>query len=337
MRPGYEPPTSELLSGKLLNQETARINDKIKEIIKNSENLTLEHDLAKITISSCNQITSFFKRSHIVGKLLSDATTTLQIVGEGLKTYCETKWTSMYEVISSMSRLRIALEHVLKNNPNEITNKSVRRNIRSSEFFSNVDKLTKVLKPIKTAIILLESANANLADCFLQLILIANTIKKLPSREMVEFHQHCIESFNKYWDKFDLKIYILAYFLHPAYRTKIWQNNGGDKRSCNRLLAQIRNYELQKSLYNQEIDSHLKTPISWWLKIKDKYDYLPALAIIVFSITPHSAECERIFSTLGWLYGTRRQRLGLLKVEAMAKIRSFYVSNIKNELAYVGQ
>ena len=106
----------------------------------------------------------------------------------------------------------------MKNNPNEITNKSVRRNIRSSEFFSNVDKLTKVLKPIKTAITLLESANANLADCFLQLILIANTIKKLPSRGMVEFHQHCIESFNKYWDKFDPKVYILAYFLHPAYR-----------------------------------------------------------------------------------------------------------------------
>jgi hypothetical protein len=41
MRPGYEPLISELLSGRLLNQETARINDKIKEIIKNSENLTL--------------------------------------------------------------------------------------------------------------------------------------------------------------------------------------------------------------------------------------------------------------------------------------------------------
>ncbi|PKC51045.1 hypothetical protein RhiirA1_484677, partial [Rhizophagus irregularis] len=55
---------------------------------------------------------------------------------------------------------------VLKNNPNEITNKSVRRNIQSLEFFSNVDKLTKVLKLIKTAITLLESVNANLADCF---------------------------------------------------------------------------------------------------------------------------------------------------------------------------
>ncbi|CAB4391498.1 unnamed protein product [Rhizophagus irregularis] len=234
-------------------------------------------------ISNCNQITLFFKCSHIVGKLLTNAITTLQIVGGGLKIYCETRWTSIYKAVSSMSRLRMALEHVLKNNPNEITNKS----------------------PIKIAITLLESANANLADCFLQLILIANTIKKLPSRGIVEFHQHCIESFNKYWDKFDPKIYILAYFLHPAYRThglkavywktittitaQIWQNNGGDRRSSNRLLAQMRNYELQKSPYNQEFDSHLETPMR------------------------------------------------LLKVEAMAKIRSFYVSNIKNELAYVGQ
>ncbi|CAB4404540.1 unnamed protein product [Rhizophagus irregularis] len=242
----------------------------------------MEYDLAKITISSCNQITSFYKRSHIIGKLLTDATTTLQIVGKGLKTYCETRWTSMYEA-------------VLKNNPNEITNKSIRRNIRSSEFFSNVDKLTKVLKPIKTAITLLKSANANLADYFLQLILIANTIKKLPSREMVKFHQHSRGLKVVYWKT----ITITA--------AQIWQNNGDDRRSCNRLLAQMRNYELRKSPYNQEFDSHLETPMSWWLTIKDKYDYLPALAIMVFSITPHSAGCERIFSTLGWLYGTRRQ------------------------------
>jgi hypothetical protein len=54
-----------------------------------------------------------------------------------------------------------------------------------------------VLKPIKTTITLLESVNTNLADYFLQLILLADAIKKLPSQGMVEFHQHCIEIFNK--------------------------------------------------------------------------------------------------------------------------------------------
>jgi hypothetical protein len=118
---------------------------------------------------------------------------------------------------------------------------------------------------------------------------------------------------------------------------QIWQNNGGDKKSCGRLLAQMRNYELRRDPYDQEFDRQLETPMSWWLSIKDKHNYLCDLAIMMFSITPHSAGCERIFSTLGWLFGKRRQRLGLSRVEAMAKIRSFCVSNIRTELAYVSQ
>jgi hypothetical protein len=104
------------------------------------------------------------------------------------------------------------------NNPDEISSKTVKRSIWNPEFFANVNKLIKVLKPIKTAITLLESANTNLADCFLQLIILANAIKELPSQGMGEFRQHCINSFNKYWDKFDPNIYILVYFLHPGYR-----------------------------------------------------------------------------------------------------------------------
>ena len=68
--------------------------------------------MARQTIKGCNQIISFFKRSHIVGKLLAIAATTLQIEGGGLKTYSETRWTSMYEAANSVSRLQSALEHV---------------------------------------------------------------------------------------------------------------------------------------------------------------------------------------------------------------------------------
>ncbi|GBC50202.2 ribonuclease H-like domain-containing protein [Rhizophagus irregularis DAOM 181602=DAOM 197198] len=174
-----------------------------------------------IDFHSCNQIILFFKHFHIVGKLLTDVTTTLQIVRGGLKTYCETRWTSMYEAVSSVSHLRMVLKHVLKNNPNEITNKSVRRNIQSLEFFSNVDKLTKVLKLIKTAITLLETV---------------------------------------YWKTI------------TTTTAQIWQNNGGDRKSCNHLLAQMRNYELQKSPYNQEFDSYLETPM-----IQDAKEFFPLL------------------------------------------------------------
>ncbi|CAB5373967.1 unnamed protein product [Rhizophagus irregularis] len=101
------------------------------------------HDMAKQTIKSCNRIISFFKRSHIVGKLLADAATTLQIEGggQGLKT--------------------------------------------------------------------------------------------------------------EYWK------------IITTTAGQIWRNNGGDKKSCNRLLAQICNYELRRSPYNQDFDNSLETPISW--------------------------------------------------------------------------
>ncbi|CAI2201825.1 8898_t:CDS:2, partial [Funneliformis geosporum] len=64
---------------------------------------------------------------------------------------------------------------------------------------------------------------------------------------------------------------------------QIWKNKGGDKKTCDRLLAQIRNYELKVDPYDQEFDKQIETPMT------------------------------------------------------MAKIRSFYISNIKNKLAYVGQ
>lgn len=45
-------------------------------------------------------------------RLLADAVAILKIEGGGLKTYSETRWTSMYKAANSVSRLRIALEHV---------------------------------------------------------------------------------------------------------------------------------------------------------------------------------------------------------------------------------
>lgn len=41
LRPGYAPPSKEVLSGKLLSQETAVVNTRITDVLKNTLNLTL--------------------------------------------------------------------------------------------------------------------------------------------------------------------------------------------------------------------------------------------------------------------------------------------------------
>ena len=60
------------------------------------------------------------------------------------------------------------------------------------------------------------------------------------------------------------------------------------------------------------------------------------LAIKLFSITPHAASCERIWSSLDWFYGKRRTKLGLEKIERMQKLAAFYLANAKKELPHYG-
>lgn len=60
--------------------------------------------------------------------------------------------------------------------------------------------------------------------------------------------------------------------------------------------------------------------------------YLQLLAIKLFSVVPHAASCERIWSICGWMIGKRRTRLSTDNLEAMSKIHSYYIANSKSEL-----
>ena len=69
--------------------------------------------------------------------------------------------------------------------------------------------------------------------------------------------------------------------------------------------------------------------------IDDPNDSLKSLALKLFSITPHSASCERSFSMLGFLYEKRRQCLNLLTIEMIAKIRYYLMSDVRNDLNHL--
>src|SRR6266498_770021 len=75
-------------------------------------------------------------------------------------------------------------------------------------------------------------------------------------------------------------------------------------------------------------------PLIWWNLIKDKYENLQLLAKKIFSIVPHSASYERVFSALGWFYGKKRQRLSINNLESLFKIRHYNLTNMRDELSY---
>ncbi|CAJ0824481.1 16624_t:CDS:2, partial [Entrophospora sp. SA101] len=116
-----------------------------------------------------------------------------------------------------------------------------------------------------------------------------------------------------------------------------WKNMKKSENSCLLLLEQLKKYKLKQSPYNEPYVLKHSNPLRWWYVCEEDdgvSDYLQELASKLFSITPHSVSCERVFSVIGWFYGNRRTRLSIKKIEDMAKIYFYHKSNIKKELQY---
>lgn len=109
---------------------------------------------------------------------------------------------------------------------------------------------------------------------------------------------------------------------------------GKSSASYEILVTQLRAYRLQEAPYNLPYVSGRDTPITWWNTCESKPAYIQTLALKIFSIIPNSANCERIFSSLGHIYGKRRQRLKINKLEGLAKIYRYNISNMEQEMKY---
>ncbi|RHZ89907.1 hypothetical protein Glove_9g343 [Diversispora epigaea] len=89
--------------------------------------------------------------------------------------------------------------------------------------------------------------------------------------------------------------------------------------------------------YNLTYDTYRETPMKWWLSIniqEDETDQLQELALLLFSIVPSQAVCERNFSMFKWFFGKKHMNLNLSKIESMAKIRFYYISNTDKEIQF---
>lgn len=121
-------------------------------------------------------------------------------------------------------------------------NQATKNIIGTRGFFYDVGFLASILLPIKTAILRLEGASVNLADCFIELIKLFVSINNIPNEQgMIGFKNHCIKVINDRWESFDIKPYLLTYFLHPLYRGKYNLNKSlKTKKSINLIIFTFR-------------------------------------------------------------------------------------------------
>ncbi|CAG8833043.1 37284_t:CDS:2 [Gigaspora margarita] len=192
------------------------------------------------------------------------------LIEEGrLKQWVDTHWHTMHDCIHN-------------NNP-DIVNTSVQAILRTRTFFDDLNALAFVLYPVKTAILTLESQDCSLADCFIGLVCLGMAIKRLPENDYHNFRQQAIAIYNRRFAEFDDDAYILCFFLHPEYSGK-------------------QSYRYRAAPFNVPFDNN-ESPTMWWISLEDNFlkneDHICQLANKLFSITPHAARCERIWSTLG--------------------------------------
>jgi hypothetical protein len=111
----------------------------------------------------------------------------------------------------------------LDNKPGILNNHCVEI-ITTRGFFEDVRQMITILKPIKNAVSVLESNSTTLADYFIQLCRLAYIINHISISISIyeNFRNYCIDKFNERWNEFEHPVFILAYFLHPLYRGKLY-------------------------------------------------------------------------------------------------------------------
>ncbi|CAG8838938.1 39354_t:CDS:2, partial [Gigaspora margarita] len=256
----------------------------------------IRHTFAEKIIQRANKLVGFFKKSHKAAAILNQKILQYQVSGGGLKTYVETRWTTVHECVSSIVRLKNCLEEIRENH-SEFISPTILAILRSRGFFIDMQYLSDVLLPIREAILAVEANCAGLK--FGTFPLIAN------------------------------------------YAGRVWQQMGKQSKSCETLITQLRIYKEQKKFINGIPNPYTApytigndTPLMWWNTCEVKPNHLQRLAIKLFSITPSSAICERMFSALGWIYGKHRTRLNVDRLEGLAKVYRFNLSNPIEQLRH---
>ncbi|CAG8738300.1 6672_t:CDS:2 [Gigaspora margarita] len=209
---------------------------------------------------------------------------------------------------------------LLENHTEIISNSNVFGLLQNEEFYSKCCQIASILKPVKELTNILEARNADLAECFIGLTRLATSINRIESRN--QWRTLMINNFNR-------RRGLQQTALNKIYETAslIWYNFRYTEVSCLNLLSEMRLWKRKE------------TPLKWWMSINvhEENDQLQELALFLFSIVPSQAVCERNFSTLKWLFGDKRTQLNLLRIESIAKIRSFYISNTDKELRIYGK
>lgn len=229
--------------------------------------------------------------------------------------------------------------------------------LRNYQHWDHTRQLIRVCKRLVDAIGNLESWDANFADAMLELLGCALHMIKLEFFEQddVDFSYHAKSVFTREFHTMNTTLHWFTLFLHPQCRrlaisqaaksrtfndaadtaldlAKKW---GWGEDAATKLLANLNCYYIAK----EPFCGSKPNAREWWEGIILGAEECPlkSMAIILFSLVPHTADVERLFSNLGGIQGVRRSRLTVRTFETLGRLRCHYTSLLRDDIERKGQ
>ncbi|CAF0946918.1 unnamed protein product [Didymodactylos carnosus] len=246
--------------------------------------VVVKHVYAKNIISKVTTITSFSNHSHAFKAKLKEEAKRLKIKKETL------------------------IESLLLGAPTKIINI-----MNSRSFFTDVENLYKLMKPLAYVMSIIQSSSVTLADCFLILSYLRLTTNQfIANTETRTFGRFVSKVVDIRLKEFHNDLYLSAYYLHLnhdaglladgrsavyRYLAEYSKKTGNNLATTKHVLGALQRYEIKNGPY----------------------------ALHYTEVMP-----ERLFSILDWHHSKRRNRLNLFTLEAIAKIHTFYKAELSN-------
>ncbi|KAI5982193.1 ribonuclease H-like domain-containing protein [Pisolithus albus] len=286
----------------------------------------------KWNIAKATKVVTFFNNSHYWGGQLKDQATKDNIT-RTLKQNCESRWYALILQAISVSEHRQPLTIICvcpdamkkTNGLSPISSDVIDIVVRDLEFWPAMDQLIKTTKPLVDMIGNCESREASLASCMLELIRCARKMSQLriDSLDRTEFWMHAKAVFNRRFHAMNTVHHSLTLFLHPLsasgrsfefmVNTALWP-----EADAKTLIYNMKEYYKCTGVFAG----------GQCLPITTAQCPLKAMAIILHSIVPHTADVERYFSGLGGTQSARRCNLTVENFEALSKLHASYAHNL---------
>ncbi|CAJ0763482.1 17706_t:CDS:2, partial [Entrophospora sp. SA101] len=357
---GYNPPHRTTLSESLLNSEIARITLKIDNILKNATNLTLCVDgwSSPLKQSIYSFVILLPDRKQYIYSIEDSHTSNFNAekIIHILEQVGPEKFTAI--VTDAEAAMMAAKRIVTSTFPNILSIRCIAHHIQLiASDIVKVDWAKNTLQNIQKIITFFRNnyrAGSALRDDIIESLITGGYLKTTVKTRWSTAWDACesmihLESSIKSVLEAEPEIFRNAvnvqtdFFKFEIYKNTIktaltlWKQFGGGAASADILRTQMSLYKNREPPFQERFVESVDNVRNWWnsCELRRNEDFIRVLALKLAAITPHNGACECIFSILSWYTGKRRTKINVARLESMAKIHSFLITNARSELKFV--